>query len=260
MTGRGPLDGGTEDAERIARAASEVSLLRPQPTRQDALALLDRAQNEGFGAVCLPPTMFPLRGAGDQPEDRQGVRLVAVAGHPTGQHHVLVKASEAHMAIANGADEVNVVLDPAHVFGFQEGKDGTESQEGDLNALISEIVTLREAVPYPAVLKVAIGPVRSPRSPREDSDGEPTVPEMTLRTVARAAVTAGADVVVADARGGAESVRILADAVSGSSAQVMSGCDGAFNDWSDVQNLMTAGASRVLMESGVLTTMPPFRP
>lgn len=212
----------------------EVSLLDPQPTRQDALSLIDRVGREGLGALCLPPTMFPLRGAAE------GVRLTSVAGHPTGQHHSLIKASEAHMAVANGAVEVGVVLDPAHVFG---GDDGT----GDLNALISEIVTLREAVPYPAVLTVGAGSVGMAGRGAVEGD----VPEEALRTLARAAVTAGADYVVA----AVGAVEIMADAVSGTSVKVKSRSSVALCSLEDVAALRDAGADRVCVDASALTTI-----
>lgn len=230
----------------------ELSLLDPQPSRDQILTVVGQARQEGVAAVWLPPTTFPLRGIGGGGD----LTLCTVAGYPTGQHHVLVKASEAHMAVSHGADEVTVVLDPANVFG---GADGT----GDLNALISEIVTLREAVPYPAVLRVAVGTVQGPGRTQTGK----RVPETVLQTVARAAVTAGADVVVGPsddtvgesiaASGVEETVRFLAEAAEGSAVKVMSGRVLSFDDpdaLAAVERLTAAGAHRVVLDAGSLTS------
>lgn len=142
-------------------------MLDPASTRQDAARVIEQATAHGCAAVCLPPTLFPLR---DVPED---LRLVAVAGYPSGKHHPLVKASEAHMSIVNGAHEIHAVVDAANVVA------------ADVNALISEIVTLREAVPYPATLQVAVG----------EPVSDPALDETMIAEFCRAASTAGADMV-----------------------------------------------------------------
>ena len=245
------MTGDDQDSGQVSGLGRiELSLLDPQPSTEQIVAVIERARQEGIGAVWLPPTSFPVRGIGGERDAQGSVRLCSVAGYPTGQHHVLVTASEAHMAVANGADEVTVVLDPAHVYG---GPDAT----GDLNALIGEIVTLREAVPYPAVLRVAFGTVRGA--------GQVTgsVPAAVLQTVARAAVTAGADVVVgpsddAPGEGSAEeTIRILAEAVAGSSVTVMSGRVLSFDDpgaFDVVERLSAAGTHRVVLDAVSLST------
>ncbi|MCJ7857729.1 2-deoxyribose-5-phosphate aldolase [Corynebacterium kalidii] len=173
-------------------ARVERVMLDPTCTREDADALVTHAVDHGDVAVCVPPTLFPLRHA---PET---LRLVTVAGYPSGKHHPLVKASEAHMAVVNGAHEVHVVLDPAYV------------AAGDVNAMISEIVTLREAVPSPAVLRVAPGEYGV------DPDDE------RLRAFCRAAVTAGADMVSA---GSQHEAGVMLDAVQGTPVTVASPVD-----------------------------------
>ncbi|MGN0097501.1 MAG: hypothetical protein ACI38U_15735 [Corynebacterium sp.] len=185
----------------------EATLLDPTCTRADATALLERAMALDCTSVCLPPTMFPLR---DVPE---GLRLVSVAGYPTGKHHPLVKASEAHMAVVNGAHEAHVVLDPANVVA------------GDSNAMISEIVTLREAVPYPARLRVAVG-----QTPVDDAH---------LEAFCRAAVTAGADVVVVDV---VEQIPVAVAAVTGSALSVVYALHDAELPAVDLHAVREAGA------------------
>lgn len=195
----------------------EATLLAPTCTRADASALLERATALGCTSVCLPPTMFPLR---DAPE---GLRLVSVAGYPTGKHHPLIKASEAHMAVVNGAYEAHAVLDPANVVA------------ADRNAMISEIVTLREAVPYPAQLRVAVG--------------ETPVDEEHLETFCRAAVTAGADVVLVD---GVEQIPVAVAAVTGSALSVVCALHGTAPSAANLHAVHEAGAVGVSMPAELL--------
>ncbi|MDN5720295.1 2-deoxyribose-5-phosphate aldolase [Corynebacterium sp.] len=155
------------EASHVDPSRVELVMLDPASTRQDAARVTGQATAHGCAAVCLPPTLFPLR---DVPED---LRLVAVAGYPSGKHHPLVKGSEAHMSIVNGAHEVHAVVDAANVVA------------ADVNALISEIVTLREAVPYPATLQVAVG----------GPDTDLALDDDRILAFCRAAATAGADMV-----------------------------------------------------------------
>ena len=63
--------------------------------------------------------------------------IISVAGYPTGRHHTLIKASEARLAIQSGASEVWVSLDETVT---------------DANAVLSELIAIREACPDPARL------------------------------------------------------------------------------------------------------------
>lgn len=65
--------------------------------------------------------------------------IATFAGFPTGQHHVLVKAAEARLAVEQGARLVIVV--PASLIEHE---------------LLTEVVTLRQAVAHPATLAVAL--------------------------------------------------------------------------------------------------------
>ena len=67
--------------------------------------------------------------------------ITAVAGYPTGRHHTLIKASEARLAIQSGASEVWVSLDET---------------VADANAVLSELIAIREACPDPARLGLLV--------------------------------------------------------------------------------------------------------
>lgn len=67
--------------------------------------------------------------------------IISVAGYPTGRHHTLIKASEARLAIQSGASEVWVSLDETLT---------------DANAVLSELIAIREACPDPARLGLIV--------------------------------------------------------------------------------------------------------
>lgn len=67
--------------------------------------------------------------------------IISVAGYPIGRHHTLIKASEARLAIQSGASEVWVSLD---------------ASVADANAVLSELIAIREACPDPARLGLIV--------------------------------------------------------------------------------------------------------
>ena len=67
--------------------------------------------------------------------------IISVAGYPTGRHHTLIKASEARLAVQSGASEVWVSLDET---------------VADANAVLSELIAIREACPDPARLGLIV--------------------------------------------------------------------------------------------------------
>lgn len=67
--------------------------------------------------------------------------VITAVGFPTGRHHILVKASEARLAVSQGAHRVWACVDTSNP---------------DANALLSDMISLREAVPAPAQLGVVV--------------------------------------------------------------------------------------------------------
>lgn len=111
----------------------ELTLLAPGVRAGDVRRGVDTVRALGLRGLVLAPSHLGLVG--------EGVRAAAVVGFPTGRHHTLVKAAEARLAVAGGAEEVWLVPDPA---------------EQDGNVLLAEIVAVREAVPSPVVLGVVV--------------------------------------------------------------------------------------------------------
>lgn len=216
----------------------DSTLLAPTAARADVAALVAEARELGCGAVCVSPSMLPDTVLAEAAES--GLRIATVAGFPSGKHASLVKATEARFAVSNGADEVDVVIDIASAIA------------GDESALLSELITVREAVPHPAVLKVILESA--------------VLDEQQLRTAVRAAVRAGADYVKTSTgfhpAGGAsvDAVRIMAEELRGMDKLAPFGmtdqarqnaglvgikASGGIRDWDTALTMIDAGATRL---------------
>lgn len=83
------------------------TLLKPNTTNQDIEKLCQEAIQYGFASVCVNPNYVLLaskllRGS--------NVKVCTVIGFPLGSTTTIVKAIEARDAIANGADEIDMVI------------------------------------------------------------------------------------------------------------------------------------------------------
>jgi deoxyribose-phosphate aldolase len=98
--------------------------LRPDATQSMVEQLCDEARNYGFAAVCVAPCYVQLAkerlGPGTQ------VKVATVVGFPLGYQHAKVKLLETHQAIADGADEIDVVM---NISAFKSGKYAEVEQE-----------------------------------------------------------------------------------------------------------------------------------
>src|SRR5687767_14549568 len=89
-------------------ALIDHTLLRPEATEADILALCQEASELGAAAVCVSPSRLPLpEGAALRP----GIAVAAVCGFPSGAHRPALKAAEAAAAADAGASEIDVVID-----------------------------------------------------------------------------------------------------------------------------------------------------
>ena len=112
------------------------TLLRPEATIAEVEAMIAEARELGVYAICVSPSMLPVRAP--------GLVVAAVTGFPSGKHHSLVKGSEARLAVQQGAAEIDMVIDIGAAIA------------GDYNAVLADIVTVREAIGDAPVLKVII--------------------------------------------------------------------------------------------------------
>ena len=83
------------------------TLLAPEATHADVVALCAEANDLGVFSVCISPSFLPLAGDLLAP----GIATCTVVGFPSGKHQVTIKAAEAARAVADGADEVDMVID-----------------------------------------------------------------------------------------------------------------------------------------------------
>lgn len=110
-------------------------MLKPEATRADVDALIAEAEDLGVYSVCVSPSMSPVT---------TSVKVATVCGFPSGQHASAIKAAEAADSVAQGADEVDMVIN----IGL--------ARSGDVQGLQDDIRAVRDAPPSPTVLKVII--------------------------------------------------------------------------------------------------------
>lgn len=79
------------------------TLLKPESTPADVGSLVTEAKELGVLAICVSPSMLPLT-------DTAELLVATVVGFPSGQVKPEIKAAEAAQAVADGADEVDMVI------------------------------------------------------------------------------------------------------------------------------------------------------
>lgn len=86
------------------------TLLKPEASREDILRVVAEAREAGVKSVCVNPRWVREVHAGLEGSD---VLTCTVIGFPLGASSSAVKAFETTQAIADGADEVDMVIDIA---------------------------------------------------------------------------------------------------------------------------------------------------
>lgn len=199
------------------------TLLKPTATPEEILKVAEEALEHGFFGLCIPPSYVPLV---RERYPHAPFRLVTVVGFPLGYQAQEVKALEAALAIAQGADEVDMVI---HL---------GRASAGDYAYIEEEVRTVRQAAPK-AVLKVIL------------ETGYFT-PE-ALENLAEAAIQGGADFLKTSTgfgpRGASlEDVELLVRVARGR-AQVKAA--GGIRNRETAIKLLEAGATRLGTSSGV---------
>lgn len=105
----------------------EYAVLDPLAVAADVVKRAQEAEEQGVPAVCVAPHLLAAL-----PETQ--LRVGSVCGFPHGTHHPLIKATEARFAVQNGAVEIALVPNLGAI------------ASGDMNALLGEIVAVREAI------------------------------------------------------------------------------------------------------------------
>ncbi len=210
-------------APRLGRgelaAMLDHTLLKPEATVDDVLALCAEAAELGVAAACVSPTMVPVVAA----FERRSFAVCTVIGFPSGAHVTGLKTAEASWAEAEGADEFDMVIN----LGL--------AKEHDWTGLEADIGDVRMAVG--GTLKVIVeSAVLTP--------GE-------LSEAARVAVDAGADFLKTSTgfhpAGGAslEAVETLARAAATAGRPVGVKASGGIRDTATALAMIDAGATRL---------------
>lgn len=206
----------------IARMIDHT-LLAPNASSEDIRRLCREAAENDFASVCIQPCYVPLAA-----ECLKGSRakVCTVIGFPLGVNCTEIKAAEAAKAVADGADEVDMVLNRSLV---ADGR-WVEVQK-DIEAVV--------AAAKGRLVKVIL----------EATELQPD----ELAEAARTAVAAGADFVKTSTGfvgGGArvEDIRIMKEAV-GNRAQIKA--SGGIHSYDEAMAMIAAGATRIGASAGL---------
>ncbi|MEI7617153.1 MAG: deoxyribose-phosphate aldolase [Actinomycetota bacterium] len=117
------------------------TLLKPEATPEQVVALCHEAVELQVFAVCVSPSMVEVAHAALV---GTAVRTASVVGFPSGAHQAAAVANEAALAVAAGADEIDMVINLGC------------AKSGDWAAVEAGIAAVRGEVPGPRLLKVII--------------------------------------------------------------------------------------------------------
>jgi deoxyribose-phosphate aldolase len=214
------------NASELARYVDHT-LLRPEATEAEARRLIAEAAEHGFASVCIPPVHVPLAAgllAGSP------VRVGTVIAFPLGYSHPAVRRAESLQAIADGAQELDTVLNVSWLKGGEDGR-----VLDDLAAWVESARAARDGLTLKVIVETAL--LSDPEKER----------------AARLAVECGADFVKTStgfAKSGATvaDVRLLARTVSG---RIGVKASGGIRDLETALAMIAAGATRLGTSSGV---------
>ncbi len=200
------------------------TLLRPTSTLADVQRLCDESAARHFAAVCILPCWV---GAAVRFLAGTDVKVCTVAAFPFGASTRLAKVFEAKNAVANGAAEVDVVMNL------------TRFKSGDLDYVRDDLRGVADAVRGAALLKVIIETCY--------------LSEDEIETASRLVQEAGADFVktsTGTAGGGAtaEDIRRIRRAIGASALGIKA--SGGIKTVETALQLLDAGANRLGTSAG----------
>ena len=196
------------------------TVLKAVATKQDVEKLCAEAVQYGFASVCVNPCWVSL--CTDLLKD-SGVKVCTVIGFPLGANETATKAFEAALAVKNGAEEVDMVINIGAL------------KSGLLEVVKNDIAAVREASAG-KTLKVII----------ETS----YLTDEEKKTVCKISAECGADFVktstgFSDAGAKAEDVKLMAEA-SGIAVKA----SGGIRSKEDALKMIEAGATRLGTSAG----------
>ena len=125
---------------RYIASLIDHTLLKPNATKNDITKLCEEAKEYGFAAVCVNPCYVSLA---KKTLEKTHIKVATVIGFPLGANTKIAKLVEARDAIANGADEIDMVINISLL------------KSGDEISVFDEIKIIREAT-LGKILKVII--------------------------------------------------------------------------------------------------------
>ncbi len=194
------------------------TLLKPEATSDQVKALIAEAAKLGTYSICISPSQLPV-------EVPEGLHIATVVGFPSGAVKAEVKAAEAARAVADGAEEVDMVINIAF------------AKEHRFDDLEAEIKTVRDAIPG-KILKVIIESA--------------ALTDEEIIAVCKASESAGADFVKTSTgfhpAGGASAhaVKLMRETVGDRLGVKASG---GIRDAAAAEEMIAAGASRLGLSS-----------
>jgi deoxyribose-phosphate aldolase len=206
------------------------TLLKPEATQAAVRQAVEEGALHGFAAVVVPPVHVPLA-AGIL--SGTGVHVATVAAFPLGYARPEVRRAESLQAVADGAVEIDTVINLSWLKGGEDAKIAD-----DLGAWVEALRAEREGLVLKVILETALL-----------SDAE------KLRGAGLVAA-AGADFVKTSTgfgSGGATvaDVELLAVALAAGTGQVGVKAAGGIRDAATALAMIAAGATRLGTSSGV---------
>lgn len=200
------------------------TILKADAVPDDVLRLCREAAEHHFASVCVNSCYVPLV---HKALAGSGVKTCCVIGFPLGAMSTEGKAAETAIAIKQGAEEVDMVINIGAM------------KSGDFEAVRNDIRAVVEAAHPAALVKVILETCLL-------TDDE-------KRNACKLAVEAGADFVKTStgfSTGGAtvEDVRLMKDAVAGKAKVKASG---GIRTREDALNMIKAGADRIGTSGGI---------
>lgn len=135
------MNTGTEYTPAEVAAMIDHTILKADATKEEVLQICREAKQYQFATVCVNAGWVAV--AADELKG-SGVGITTVVGFPLGATTTASKAAEAKFAIADGATEVDMVLNIGLL------------KSGDLEGVQRDVAGVAEAVKGQAVLKVIL--------------------------------------------------------------------------------------------------------
>ena len=200
------------------------TLLKPEASESDILKLCEEAKTHEFFSVCVNPYWVKTasKALAGSP-----VKVCTVIGFPLGANASATKAFETNLAIEEGAEEVDMVINIG------------ELKAGHLDAVEADIAAVVKAANKRALVKVILETC--------------LLTEEEIVQASQCAKNAGAEYVKTStgfSTGGAtaEAVRIMRETVG---PQMGVKASGGIRDYASAKEMIDAGATRIGASSGI---------